>query len=54
MAVAQRAVTRRLKGQRSRSHGYESCHGRTAAIGPVKCAAAAVAWGCTSYDCSGL
>ena len=33
MAVAQHALTRKSKGQRSRSHGYEKRHGRKAASG---------------------
>jgi len=33
MTVARHMLTRRSKGQRSRSHGYENRHGRTAASG---------------------
>jgi len=53
MAVARHALTRRSKGQRSRSHGYENRHGRTAASGCCdRCATAAgVGLQCTSYDC---
>jgi len=31
IAVAQHALTKRSKGQRSRSHGNKNCHGRTVA-----------------------
>ena len=33
MAVARRALTRRSKRERSRSHGYEKRYGRTVASG---------------------
>jgi len=42
MTVVQQALTRRSKGQRSRSHGYENRHGRMAATGCCgQCATAA-------------
>jgi len=40
MAVVRHALTRRSKGQRSRSHGYQNRHG-----------CVAPAWVCTSFDC---
>jgi len=49
MAVARHAFTERLKGQRSRSRGYENRHGRTAAVAVVLLLPA---WDCTLYDCS--
>jgi len=42
--------------QRSRSHGYEHCHGRMVA-GEVCCCGRIqllLAWDCTSYDCLGF
>jgi len=51
MVVARHALTRRSKGQRSRSHGYENHYGRTAvmAAAAVCCCRSGVR---TSYDCS--
>jgi len=49
MAVAQHALTRRLIGQRSRSHGYENRHGHMAAVGC--CCRRGMRM---SYDCLGF
>jgi len=55
MVVAWYAVTRRSKGQRSRSHGYENCHGRTVAVVCCcDCADADVVGVNTLYDCLGF
>jgi len=40
MTVVWHALTRRSKGQRSRSRGYENCYGRMAPT-----------WDRTSFDC---
>ena len=47
IAVARHALTHRLKGRRSRSHGYQNRHGRTVATDVLlqPCAAAAVGVG---------
>ena len=47
LAVARHALTWRSKGHRSRSHGYENCHGRMSVL-------LLPAWDCTSYDCWGF
>ena len=49
IAVARHALTQRSKGQRSRLHGYENCHGPTVASDHVLCSAyqyAAVLYTC--------
>jgi len=56
MTVARRALTRRSKGQRSRSRGYENRYGRGAAsgcCGPCEACVTAAGMGldCTSCDC---
>jgi len=43
MAVVRHALTRRSKGQRSRSHGYENRHSRTVAGEMCCCGRAAAA-----------
>jgi len=53
MAVAEHTLTGRSKGQRSRSHGYENGHGRTADSGAVAVVLLLPAWDCMSYDCLG-
>jgi len=43
IAVARHALIQRSKGQKSRSHGYESCHGCSWN------ALLLLVWDCTSY-----